>query len=313
MILFFFGLVTHVADGIDRYKGLGIYLADVVHQLLVLVFVYDGDHFHFRLLVVSTDDLVQRSTGVQGVQNIINDVVQILRDHADAALDVDTKDEVIYQHTAEVRSQQAKDNCLTIVAKSGRQGHGNTGIGHSLSQIHSQILVHDFRHDIQTAGRSISREQNGQAHTDYQNIADHIQQRILGDGLEVGEEPFKDTHDHRHQYGAIDGLGAKLWSNQDEADDQQSHVHNQGDGGNRKGNEIAQHHGKGGTATYRNMAWQHEEENSSCDDGCTNRNDSKLFDGIADFRGINLFIFGVTLYYTTFSENVQMSIKKSSA
>ena len=70
MILFYFGLVTHVADGIDRYKGLGIYLADVVHQLLVLGVVYDGYHFHFGLLVVGTDDLIQRSTGVQGVQNI---------------------------------------------------------------------------------------------------------------------------------------------------------------------------------------------------------------------------------------------------
>ena len=70
MILFYFGLVTHVADGIDRYKGLGIYLADVVHQLLVLVLVNDGDHLHLGRLIISTDDLIQRSTGVQGVQNI---------------------------------------------------------------------------------------------------------------------------------------------------------------------------------------------------------------------------------------------------
>ena len=53
MILFYFGLVTHVADGIDRYKGLGIYLADVVHQLLVLVLVNDGDHLHLGRLVVA--------------------------------------------------------------------------------------------------------------------------------------------------------------------------------------------------------------------------------------------------------------------
>ena len=69
--------------------------------------------------------------------------------------------------------------------------------------------------------RIISGKQNGQTHTDYKDIADHIQQRILGNGLEVGEDPFKDTHDKRHQYGAVDGLGTKLRSDQDKADDQQ--------------------------------------------------------------------------------------------
>ena len=87
---FYFRLVTHIADGIDSDESFGIYLADAIHQLFVFVLVYDGDHFHLGLLVICADDLVQRSTTVQCVQNIINDVIQVFGNDANSALDVDT-------------------------------------------------------------------------------------------------------------------------------------------------------------------------------------------------------------------------------
>ena len=301
--LFGLRLIPHIADGVDGDKGFGIHLTDVVHQLLVLVFVNDGDHLHFRRLVVSTDDLIQRCTAVQRVQNIINDIIQIFGNDANSALDIDTENEMIHDHTAKVCTQQAENDSLAIIAKCGGQSHGNTGIGHCLTQINSQVFVQDLCDDVQATGRCVPGEQNCQTDAYHQNIADHIQQRILGDGLEVGEDPFKDTHDQRHQNGAVDRLGAKLRTNENEANDQKTYVHDQGDGGNRERNEVAQHHSQSGTAAHGNVAWQHKEEYSCGDDGGAYRDDGKLLDGIADFHVSNLFCYvELQLLYITFHE-----------
>ena len=131
--LFDFRLIPHIADGIDGDKDFGIYLADVVRQLLVLVLVNDGDHLHLGRLTISTDDLIQRCSAVESVQNIINDVIQVFGNDANSALDVYAKDEVIYQHTAEVCTQQAENDGLAVIAQCGRQSHCGTGICYRLS------------------------------------------------------------------------------------------------------------------------------------------------------------------------------------
>ena len=51
-------LIPHIADRIHRNECFRIDLSDIVHELLILIFVHDGDHFHTRCPVISTDYLV---------------------------------------------------------------------------------------------------------------------------------------------------------------------------------------------------------------------------------------------------------------
>ena len=72
--LFHFRLVPHITDRVDSHKGLGVHLADVVHQLSVLIFVHDGDHFHFGGLVIRADALIEGGAAVERMQNKIHDL-----------------------------------------------------------------------------------------------------------------------------------------------------------------------------------------------------------------------------------------------
>ena len=120
------GLIADLVDGVDRQECLGIIFADIVHQKAVLVLVNDGDHLHLGRLIISTDDLIQCCTAMQSVQNIINDVIQVFGNDANSALDIDTENEMIHDHTTEVCTQQAENDGLAVIAQCGGQSHGNT-------------------------------------------------------------------------------------------------------------------------------------------------------------------------------------------
>ena len=90
-----------------------------VNELLVLVLVNDGDHLHLGRLIISTDDLIQRCSAMESVQNIINDIIQIFGNDTNSALDVDTENEMIHDHTTEVCTQQAENDGLAVMAQCG--------------------------------------------------------------------------------------------------------------------------------------------------------------------------------------------------
>ena len=131
-------------------------------------------------------------------------------------------------------------------------------------------------------------EEDGQADAYHQNVADHIQQRILGDGLEIGEDQLVQAHDQGHQNGAIDGFNTEFRAYQQKADDQKKNVHDQGDGGHAQRNEVTEHHGKSRAAAYADMAGQHEEKYGGGNNDGTEGYDGKFFEGIAQLHRSHL-------------------------
>ena len=225
---------------------------------------------------------------MQIVQNKRNDLVQLLGDHADPALDVEAENEMIHHDAAKVGAQNAEHHRFGIVAQRGSQSHRDTGNGHGFSHIHLQILVHDFCHNIQATGGGILGEQNGKTHAHQQNIADHIQQRILGNGLKIRKQQFKYTQNQRHQHGAIYRFDAKFRPHQQKADDQQTDIHDHGNGGNRQRNKVAQHHSQRSAAAHGNMAGQHKKVHRRRHDHRADCKQRKLSQGFSNFHGEDL-------------------------
>lgn len=128
------------------------------------------------------------------MKNIVNNGLQLIENNMDSSLNVHGEGEMICKHATEVGAQQTQHNRFGVIVKCRGKSYNDTGSGHCLSQIHSEILVHDLDNDIQTAGRSITREQNGKGYTNDQNLPDYIQKRILCDRVEIGKDSLKDTH-----------------------------------------------------------------------------------------------------------------------
>ena len=74
----FLGKITHIADGINGYKCLGVDFADIVHQQPILIFIHNGHHFHPGSSVVGTDDFVPCGTAVQVMQQLLDNGIQML-------------------------------------------------------------------------------------------------------------------------------------------------------------------------------------------------------------------------------------------
>ena len=64
-----FGLIAHVRYIVDGDEGQRVFPADVVHQLLVFIFVDNGDDLVVSFHIISTDGLVDRGTAVQILNN----------------------------------------------------------------------------------------------------------------------------------------------------------------------------------------------------------------------------------------------------
>ena len=164
------------------------------------------------------------------MEDKLHDFVQLRGNHAHTALDIVAENEVIHNDAAKISTQHTEHHDLTVIAQRRGQGHHNAGDRHSPPHIHPQVFIHNLGYNVQAARGGIVGEQNGQADTHHQNIADHVQQRILGNGLEIRKNILKNTHDHRHKNGGVHGFYTELRANQQKANDQQAHIHNQRNG-----------------------------------------------------------------------------------
>ena len=86
------GLIAHIADGVNGHTGLGIDLSDVIHQSSILLLVDNRDDFLMNHVVVCADRVIQAGTAVQFIKNILDDVIDLWRNNAYPALDINAKD-----------------------------------------------------------------------------------------------------------------------------------------------------------------------------------------------------------------------------
>ena len=79
-------LITDLTDRIDRNKCLGIYLFNIVHQRFIFLLIHDGDDLLLGAAVIGADDIIQRRTAVEIMEDKVHDLIQLRRDDADTAL-----------------------------------------------------------------------------------------------------------------------------------------------------------------------------------------------------------------------------------
>ena len=267
-----------MADGINGDEGFGIGLFHVIHQAAIFLIIHDGDDFLNGLVVVCADDRIKRCAAVQFVQDELRDLFEFRGDDAHAPLDIHAEDKMIDHHTAEIRAQHAEHHGLLVVAQSRGEGDQHAGNRHGLTELHAQEFVHQLGDDIQTAGGGIARKQQRKAYAHHQDIADDIEHRILCNRLEIRENDFVDAHDSRHQYGAVDGLCAKVGTDEQEANHQQEDIEYQRDRRYGKGDEIGDHHRQRGAAAHGYMAGQHEEKDRGGNDDGADGDDGEFAD-----------------------------------
>ena len=102
-----FGLIAHVRYIVDGDEGQRVFPADVVHQLLVFIFVDNGDDLVVSFHIISTDGLVDRGTAVQILNNKAAKRLFLFCDDADAPFYIMVEDEVIQNDAVKVRAENA--------------------------------------------------------------------------------------------------------------------------------------------------------------------------------------------------------------
>ena len=162
------------------------------------------------------------------VQKELDDLVHLGRDHANAALDVQTKDKPIHNNTAEIGTQHTEHHRFGIVAEGGGQGDGDTCHGSRLANLHTQVFVHDLGNDIQAAGGGIVGEQDGHGQSHHEDVAKHIQKRICGERLKIGKQFFKNAKTDGDKKGDIHRFCTELGSDQNKSQNEKEHIQKQG-------------------------------------------------------------------------------------
>ena len=105
-----FRLIANLIDRIHSDKRLGIGLLHVVHQLLVLGVIHDGDDLPANGVIVGTDGIIEGRAAVQVMENIVGDLLHLGRQDADPALDVHAKNEMVHNEAAQISTQKAEEH-----------------------------------------------------------------------------------------------------------------------------------------------------------------------------------------------------------
>ena len=192
------------------------------------------------------------------MENEIPDLLLLLGDNTYPLLHIGSKNEVIQHQAAEVGTEDTENHRLHIIDEHRRQRYAHAGQRHRLPQLHVEILIQKFGHNIQAAGRGVAVEEHGQSHAHQEDIADHIQKRISHQGGKVREQPLQHSQQGRQQKRRIHRLSAELPANEQESQQQQRHVQNHGYGRDGQRNHCSQHHGQTGHTAHRHLAGDHE-------------------------------------------------------
>ena len=76
------------------------------------------------------------------------------------------------------------------------------------------VFIEDLSNYIQAARGRIIAEHHRLSNAYNENIHDHIQKRILHNGLYIRIDPLQDSHHHWHHQRRINGLDPEILSDQ---------------------------------------------------------------------------------------------------
>jgi hypothetical protein len=84
--------------------------------------------------------------------------------------------------------------------------------------------VHNLCHDIKTARRSIAQKQESHRYADDNDVAKHVKQRVIRQGLKIGKHPLKHADERGNYNGGVNGFCTKLRTNEDKPDNEEQYV-----------------------------------------------------------------------------------------
>ena len=105
-------IADHFADGADRYKRLRVVIADIFHQLCVLIFGKDGDNLQLFTVVVAALCFIQGHAAVQVVHDVIRQLLVVLGEDADPFASGKAADKRIDDDAVEVGAQKPMTRVL---------------------------------------------------------------------------------------------------------------------------------------------------------------------------------------------------------
>ena len=133
-------------------------------------------------------------------------IIIVLGDDADADLSGELVNEVVQNETAEVSGQGADNHGLEIVGKVGACDGHKTSDDDGFSEVHMEIFVHDFRDNVETAGRSVRVKEDSLSVADHDDHSDHVQSDISRRGYRTREQKLEHEEKRRQQDGDKDDL-----------------------------------------------------------------------------------------------------------
>lgn len=179
------GLVPHAVDlahvaGGD--EGLDVVLFHVVHHAGKLVLGEEGLDFRVLSAAVTTADVIQSAAALESFHDVSTYFFIAVGDDADALPLVHAGHEVVEREAVHPGADQAEDHHPEGVDGEGAAADEGAGDGHGYADVEVQVLVHDLREDVQSAGGGVDVEQDGLGDAHHEHEADQVQQRVAHDG-----------------------------------------------------------------------------------------------------------------------------------
>lgn len=190
----------------DRYEGVGVLCLDVVHKLTIFLFGEDRKDLFLLRITVAAGGGVDGDTSLERLDDVTFKIIIVLGDDADADLSGELVDKVVQDEAAEVGGQGADDHGLKVVGEIGACDGHHSGDNDGLSEIHVEVLVHDLRDNVETAGRGVGVKEDCLSVADHDDHSHHVQGDISCGRTRIWEQDLEHKEKRRQQDGDKDDL-----------------------------------------------------------------------------------------------------------
>ena len=182
----------------DRYEGVGVLCLDVVHKLTIFLFGEDRKDLFLLRVAVAAGCGVDGDSALERFDDVALEIIVVLGDHADADLSGELVDEVVQNET--------DDHGLEVVGEIGACDGHHSGDNDGLSEIHVEVLVHDLRDNVETAGRGVGVKEDCLSVADHDDHSHHVQGDISCGRTRIWEQDLEHKEKRRQQDGDKDDL-----------------------------------------------------------------------------------------------------------
>ena len=190
----------------DRDKRVWIFRLDIVHKLTIFLFGEDRKDLFLLRVAVAAGCGVDGDSALECFDDVALEIIVVLGDHADADLSGELVDKVVQDEAAEVGGQGADDHGLEVVGEIGACDGHHSGDNDGLSEIHVEVLVHDLRDNVETAGRGVGVKEDCLSVADHDDHSHHVQGDISCGRTRIWEQDLEHKEKRRQQDGDKDDL-----------------------------------------------------------------------------------------------------------